>query len=378
MRMTTTGRVLAGRGWAPTISALYPGHQLVRFGNTMFPATVFPAPGGEDPDSALGDLDLGLIPAEHDADPGRAFRSLGFDPRGEADYREYAGSLAHPGLHDGPTYAAVRIRNTSNGPRIDAKPGSYFASLATAEILEQEFVQTLVADPDHPARMDALPRRAWLHRRLDGADPVLDGRFRAGAMSVAVTILHPAPTGHNALLVRRSAHVRTHPGFLHVAPAGILAPSGVTRTDWREGFSVRQTVLREYAEEMFGYRLETSGAAEVNATVPVRDLVKAIEAGEAELRLTGVSVPLLTLRPEICVLLLVHEPDRCQWLVDGHNWEVGNVVELALDDEFRPATRPSSVDLSDLLPAAAASLHLATESARANQPSAPGHERRST
>ncbi|GIJ44269.1 hypothetical protein Val02_11550 [Virgisporangium aliadipatigenens] len=327
--------MLAGRGWEPTLRALYPAYEPVRFGGRTFPVTVRPVPPGTDLDAVLGDLDP-TPPPGFDAS---------FDPRGAAEYRAYAAAPPRQGLHDGPTYAAVRVRDTADGPRVDARPGSYFASLATAEALEREFVEALAADPDRPVPPADLPRRAWLHERL--ADPVRDGRFRAGALSVATTVLLPRPGGHAALLVRRSWRVRTHPGFLHVAPAGILAPPD--RSHWREGFSVRQTVYREFAEELFGLDLETTPEAGLLDSAPVRAL---LDGGAAELHLCGVSVPLLHLRPEICVLLRVHDPAL---LRGTRNWEVGRVLELPLDEEFRPLEDVTP----DLIPAAAGALRLA-------------------
>jgi len=350
-RTDPTRRVLAGRGWEATLRDLYPGHAPVRIGDRTFPATVFAAPPGADLDAALGDLDAGESPKGYDP---------AFDPRGAAEYRAHAAAPARQGLHDGPTYAAVRLRVGADGPRVDARPGSYFASLATAEVLETELVRALAAEPDRPVPLAALPRRAWLHERLDGADPVRDGRFRAGALSVATTVLYPRPGGFAALLVRRSARVRTHPGFLHVAPSGILAPPAGTappaRDAWREGFSVRQTVYREYAEELFGHDLESTGEAGLRASAPVRALTGAVADGRMELRLCGISVPLLHLRPEICVLLLVRDPEL---LRGTRNWEVGRTVELPLDAVFRPVAEVPG----DLVPAAAAALHLATAAA---------------
>jgi len=73
-----------------------------------------------------------------------------------------------------------------------------------------------------------------------------------------------------------------------------------------EEFSIRHNIRREFAEELF--RLEAPKADEpiwFEQTAPVRDLDRMLAAGEAELWVTGVVVNVLTLRPEICALLLI-------------------------------------------------------------------------
>src|SRR5205814_9233029 len=77
------------------------------------------------------------------------------------------------------------------------------------------------------------------------------------SLTDALPILVTEPDGtYSAILPRRSATVETHPLFAHVAPSGIFAPIGADRRDDAAEFSIRRCLLREYAEELFGYRSE--------------------------------------------------------------------------------------------------------------------------
>jgi hypothetical protein len=51
------------------------------------------------------------------------------------------------------------------------------------------------------------------------------------------------------LLARRSQQVATHQLLSHVAPARIFAPINAKRREEPAEFSVRNCILREYAEE---------------------------------------------------------------------------------------------------------------------------------
>lgn len=264
---------------------------------------------------------------------------------------------------------------------VHAKHGTYFHSLATSECLEDEFLDQLSGDPDRTVDLSDLDRRRWLHRVAGGAGVLFDGRKRAAALSVAATILVTEPDGtYSAILPRRSATVETHPLFKHVAPSGIFAPVGANRRDELGEFSIRRCLLREYAEELFGYKDLEQGhgilAEDVEALPPVRRL---LDAGDntVALRYCGVAVPLLTLRPEIYVLIFVRDPtwldreiarsrDTDHWF--QLNWEYAESqdlddVKFRLDSNFQPVDR-SDVHPARMVPHAAAALHLCTTVAR--------------
>lgn len=80
-----------------------------------------------------------------------------------------------------------------------------------------------------------------------------------------------------------------------------------------DAFSIRTCILREYAEELFGYKDLEQGRGDleidVSALPPVRQLLDAIQAGVAVIGCTGFAIPLTTLRPEVCQRCLSKSQD---------------------------------------------------------------------
>ena len=400
-------RVLSAGGWKKTLHNLYPDHDLVTFGGHEFPIWASPADLAESRREARLDETNGPMDRLDDAiepsfaaygigtDAAGETRLRGFDPEGAAEYAYLQRSAASRSRHNGAAYAFERIRRLDGRLRIDARPGTYFDSVATSEMLEREFINAQAATPDAPIHLEQLPRRRWLHNqvaahpRSDVTDHrdrtvLFDGRFRAAALSVATTMIFARPDGsHSALLVPRSPEVLTHPGYMHVAPSGIFAPISRNWRTWADEFSIEQTVVREYAEELFGYEdLEDSTGhldAALDFVPPIRRLRQAIRDGAVEMRYCGISVPLLTLRPEICVLIFVRDS---RWFdaeigrakhEDRHpfafNWEYRpgpgrTAVQLILDPEFTPIDSRGVIHPTRIVPHAAAALHLSTAVAR--------------
>jgi hypothetical protein len=355
------------------LEALYPEHPLVCFGGQAFPIWAVSAQPGDQAnlEAALGVLDTATQPSFDHYDQGLDAtgrpQERGYDPRGAAEFQDNIGRISRRSRHNGPAYAFDRLRADGARLVLDARPGTYFDSVATSERLERELLDVLVSHPDDRIPIGALPRREWLHRQVarfprpDGdahdATVVSDGRFRAGALSVSAAMLVLRPDGGgDALLARRSAEVLTHPGFVHVAPSGLLAPPPGTPIRWAEGFSVRRTILQEFAEEILGLPDDDES-----------------EPGDLEIRYCGISVPLLTLRPEVCLLILFRDaaalrrripaaPDLVSW---EYRWAgEGGFLRLRLDDDLRPMGGADVVHPARMVPHAAAALHLATELGR--------------
>jgi hypothetical protein len=389
-------KVFAGTGWSSTLRELYPGTKLVTFGGREFPiwAELADPADRADLDSPLGQLTQDIEPSFDHYNRGTdasGHRSREFDPAGAEEYAYLQRTADLRSKHNGAAYAFTRLRRVDGRLRVDAAPGTYFDSVATSELLEREFVRVQSRQPGRAVDLRQLPRRRWLHERVaalaepaDVAGPgvVFDGRLRAAALSVAVTmIVADGKGGHTALLIPRSDKVLTHPGFVHVAPSGIFAPTEQHwPDDWRQDFSVRRTVLREYAEELFDHdELEGNTGRyglQAEQTPPVQRLLKAVGRKQVALRYCGISVPLLTLRPEIDVLIFVRDPEwfreemrraRRKGLREFQpNWEyrsARDVIWLRLKPDFTPY-EDDVIDPARMVPHAAASLSLATRVAR--------------
>jgi Trypsin-like peptidase domain len=323
----TKAAVLDSTGILDTLRILYPRYDLVELFGVPMPICVFKAHPDEwtqlEAPLAKPLIDR-WIPSEREY--GDKFNPLGrpiFDRHLEQyDNENEEQRRSH---HPGPTYALDHIEFDEYGrPRIHCVMGRYFTSLATSEHLDEELISALSMDPKRPVALaqHTLPHRAWLHGQLErqgleGQDVVLNGRDRAAAMSHGTVImLANEDGGYHVLLPPRSDVVATHPGFNHIAPSGILAPfTDELNPSPESEFSVLRNIYREYVEELYSYdqyeRPKLSTAPDPIDAPEVTRLRQLLDSQEADLYYTGVSINLLTLRPEICTLLLIRQPD---WL----------------------------------------------------------------
>jgi hypothetical protein len=148
--------------------------------------------------------------------------------------------------------------------------------------------------------------------------------------------------------------------------------------------SIERVLLREYAEELFDDSRFRRGSALSPQPVDehsVTRLLECIRNHRVELLYTGISVNLLTLRPEICTVLIAHDHS---WLDEEVRaaeragrpfklgWEYLDIVDsvdsvefhrrqplLELDRGLEPAEPRSAVNPGVLVPNAAAAILLA-------------------
>lgn len=379
-------RVLSHQGWIRTLEALYPEHRLVNIFGHPAAACVFPAPADEwdNLEAALGDLQGDYLP-DHDS------WSHDFDPAAYPSFRKHLATARAKRKWNGPTFALHRISLVNGRVRIDCKPGRYFQSLATSEECDNELMVALSAQPDEPVDLVRLPRRRWIHEQAALQNPVIDGTGRAAAVSVATVVLIARQEGgYGLLLTPRSGEVATHKFFNHVAPSGIFSPLDLDLSPLSEEFSVRRTLLREYIEELFSneeYEIGNKPVHDLETDPEVVRLNRLVSVGDAGVYYTGISVNLLTLRPEICTLLLVRDPN---WIADeesaaersGRPWKLAwewlprhdehqlppgrrHHYFLQLDDALQPKRlNDSTMAPTALIPNAAAAISLGLQVAR--------------
>jgi len=221
--------------------------------------------------------------------------------------------------------------------------------------------------------LDALPRRRRLHELQEMRKTILpfDGYCRSAALSIAATMIFAESDGtYSALFSRRSESASTHPEFGHVVPSCIFAPLQPIQRNGRDEFSIEQCILRGYAAELFGYdkrRWPDHGSDyDLSRISPIQELLRAVDQGHVSIRYCGLSVPLLSLRPEIYVLIFVHD-------ISWFDAEIGRAQrdgkrlrlrKLELDEDFRPLDRRHVLRPTNMVPHAAAALSLSTHVAR--------------
>lgn len=319
-KQRTLGRVLDGGGLYATLRKLYPCYELVDLWGVTMPICAFPADPSKwgEPDSVLGQHPKGEL-------PGRAEYSEDFDEKGREEFdmmvERYKAASAEERkkLFNGPTYSLDKIHLPTPGSplKIDFKFGRFFTKEVTCEGLDAEMMAALRADPDRPVALGRrIGMRTWLHDQVD--DPVIDGRHRDGAVSHATVIMLANTTGtYDLFLTRRTGDVATHPYFSHVCPSGIFSPHSNDPAGDRREFSVVRNFYREFSEEMYNKPEherppnDWDEDPDPEKEPEVQRLIQLIDVGDATLSYTGVSINLLTLRPEICLLLRIEDPE---WL----------------------------------------------------------------
>lgn len=224
------------------------------------------------------------------------------------DFAVYDYSYLHdlqngkPGLYNGPTFTLKEIRR--NPLRLSGALGRYYDMLATCANLERE-----LRDAAADGWMRA-PARASYHRHVTPAAALRRGQRRSAAIGIGTLTVFNDGGVYKALLARRSEATAFDSGMFHVLPAMMFEPTTVNFADARE-WSVKHQVLREVLEELFNLPEQRASARwDFFYDHPaLRHLLGLMEAGAAQLCATGLILNLLTLRPEISTLLLIHDPN---------------------------------------------------------------------
>lgn len=399
--------VLRGSGYLTTLRRLYDQERypLVELFGTTAPICTFPAPPEEwsTVEAALGSPPVGQsFPKRLETDPRGWPRE--YNPAAWKRYAEEVAKGENNRRWDGPTWAFHRMRvASSGGVRIDCVPGRYYRSLATSEYLDEELLNAHKGRENQSVDLSRLPHREWLHQVVGGDNVVMDGRGRNAAVSVSATIMIALEDGgFDVMLTPRSEDVATHQYFNHVIPSGIFQPldppgDSPSNTFVKREFNVTRTFHREFIEELYASEeYGDVGGRPIHIPENEPEIKRLRAQPEATLYYTGVSVNLMTLRPEICLLLLITDPG---WLARerteadslalskggrpmAYGWEIaqrdrdlppGHTLGrfLTLDHTLAPLGQ-TALQPDILVPNAAAAIQLALNVVRALQASGVG------
>jgi hypothetical protein len=302
-------RVLAHAGWANTLRGFYPTYPLLHIFDADWPAAIRIASPDEwsNLETPLGSLLDDEIPP-HDEYPTDCF------PTARKEFaRLLEQTKTNERLWSGPTYALDTVRIQGRRMHLDCRMGRYLPMKVTCDSLEAELLSELRASPEESVDLKKLPRRSWAHDHCSNGDPIVSGHGRSAAVSVATTILMAKGGGKfSVILSPRSGEVAAHPFFNHVMPSGILAPLEWNDAELRAEFSVKQTMLREYSEELFdneAWQYGDTPHIDIHSEPEVQRLLEEQEAGNLDIYYTGLTFNLFSLRPEICTMILIRDPD---------------------------------------------------------------------
>ena len=271
-----------------------------------------------------------------------------------------------PALFNGATFTLKRIQK--NPLKLRGQIGSYFDMLATCAAFERELRHAVEAG------ILRAPARTAYHRHIPSLDSLLRGDKRSAAIGIGVLTVFNDGAEYRAILARRSQATAFDSNMFHVLPAMMFGPTTTDFSDRRE-WSVKHQILREVLEELFGMPEEIRPRRwDFFYDHPaLRYLLNLLERGNAQLCATGIIINLLTLRPEIGALLLIHDPawykrvtaaDSDMPLVTADETLSGSVVmaPISSDDEFLSCFPP---DLHLSMPAqATATMWLGIDRAR--------------
>ncbi|BAZ90683.1 hypothetical protein NIES932_21850 [Raphidiopsis curvata NIES-932] len=104
-------------------------------------------------------------------------------------------------------------------------------------------------------------------------------------------------------LRQRSGQVADGPGQYHIVPSMVFQPTGTDPFD-PDSYNVEKTILREVAEELFNYE---EGDFDPLSHPEIADLKTLLDQGGATLKITGIAMDLLCLRPELLTLLCIQD-----------------------------------------------------------------------
>jgi len=207
-----------------------------------------------------------------------------------------------PALFNGATFILKEIRQ--NPLRLRGAIGTYYDMLATCAALEREL--------RHAAAESWLraPARLAYHRQVPATEALRHGRKRSAAIGIATLTVFNDGGAYKAIMARRSRATAFDNGLYHVLPAMMFGPSRPDLLDARE-WSVKHQILLEVLEEMFNLpeQRQPERWDYFYEHPALRHLLGLLATGAAKLCATGIIVNLLTLRPEIGTLLLIHDPD---------------------------------------------------------------------
>jgi hypothetical protein len=231
------------------------------------------------------------------------------DMMGPADFAFYDYAYLHTlqnrhhHLYNGVTFILDQIKRKPL--RLNVRLGRYYDMLATCGALQNE----LEAAAIH--RFMRLPGRTQLHRRLDPQESLLRGQARSAAVGIAVLVVFYDGETYKAIIAQRGTGNATDSGRYHVMPAFIFQPrtQDVEEYEW----SIEHHIWREYLEELFGLPEDSDDWQNHPAYT---DIQARLKAGTASLHLTGMVTNVMTLRPEICTLLLIRDADWYERITD--------------------------------------------------------------
>ncbi len=272
----------------------------------------------------------------------------------------------------------------TNAPQVSAKVGYYYSNVLQSHILEYELYRQYkkrkkidISRPDVENPLFYLPFRKKIHDKCGNGihDSLLSGAGRASLMSVQIMVLIANKSeSYDCLRIRRSENVSVKAGFTQFIPSGGFEAfnDGDDIDTQRSNYSINKILFRELAEECFGMPETTEfcrrPVEDIYNQPGITDVLKMLQENfgddqvrkKAQYQFIGITQGLVSLRPEFCFLLVLHEPDIVSKIVC--NSETNKMISLIDIRELETAGFWPADELVNLNSTSAALWELARES----------------
>lgn len=249
-------------------------------------------------------------------------------------------------MWDGATFALSRMTLTKGGAvaGLSGYVGSYFAMVDTAMRIDREAQQSSLG-------ASAFPIRRTILSQFEGPlDCLLNGGGVNAAIGGATLVVFMRAGEPHMICARRSNTVADQPGKYHVVPSFIFQPASAAAGADEASIERRvdHNVYREYLEELFSVpEAELKVPSAVYDHPNMRYLRALLDAGKADLQVTGAAFNLMNHRPEICTLLLFHDEEWFAAQSSGAAAEGHGLLPLKFNAEFDGSVGAAILPMAD-------------------------------
>jgi hypothetical protein len=219
-------------------------------------------------------------------------------------------------LYNDPVFQIRDLDINSGGCVIHGSTTDYFSMVATHEAMQNELL-SVASELKHEGRLTVANLNAALPRRKRFLKQSSQDMRKFCSLSVSTLLAFKTRTeGYKLISRKRSGKTAADRNVFHVVPAGML----------QDVWSIEHCVIKEYCEELFGEVFDTKREDPdyiYRESPSAREIKAAIASGACELLHAGLVLNLMSLRPEICCVLLVHEAELFESHKDRFalNWE---------------------------------------------------------
>jgi len=249
--------------------------------------------------------------------------------------------LVMPNITNNATFAIDQLDLDKN--EITCRLSSYFKALYSCDRFQYQITTQY---PGNNGELESYKKKVFLDEWSDHLkEIVLKNNYSSLDASIGCSCLFVYKTnvGYEYFIGHKSDSAN---GLrdMHVIPSFMFQPVSKNKLKYKNELSIKNQVLRELGEEVFGYE-EYEGNkhsshiyGEILADPVIKHLEEMVSKGKAEFIVTGLWLDLYRLRPEITTLFIIHDPE---WFSSSFsintkigNWEVekGGLIDVDVEN----------------------------------------------